>query len=335
MGPTGGLCRVVQVHVSQRCNLACRHCYSLSGPGAADGVPAALFAEALSDAATLGYNVAGFSGGEPLLYGALPELLRHAKAVGLVTTVTTNGILLGRRRLAQLSGNADLIAISLDGKPQSHDRMRGLPGAFEAMVRRLPELRESGIPFGFIFTLTLHNLDELPWVADFALEQGASLLQVHPLENVGRARTELAAAMPDSRELAWAVLAAARVEQLVAGRLQVQIDVAARDVLARQPERVFAAEGELSLEQSFAELLSPLVIEPDGTAVPIEYGLRRDLALGNIAEDRLAALAARWRVDVWPRFRQLCRRVHAEATRPDAPDILNWYERLSEAAAAA
>jgi MoaA/NifB/PqqE/SkfB family radical SAM enzyme len=335
MGPTGGLCRVVQFHVSQRCNLACRHCYSSSGPAGADGVAPAVFADALTDAAALGYNVAGFSGGEPLLYRALPELLAHAKALGLVTTVTTNGILLGRSRLATLLGKADLIAISLDGKPESHDRMRGLPGAFEAVARRLPELRDAGIPFGFIFTLTLHNLNELPWVADFALEQGASLLQIHPLERVGRARTELAGSVPDSQELSWAVLAAARVEELVGGRLQVQLDVAARQVLAREPERVFAAASRRSADSSFAALLSPLVIEPDGTAVPIEYGMRRDLALGNISETRLATLATRWRADVWPEFQQLCRRVHAEVTSPDAPDILNWYERISEAAAAA
>jgi MoaA/NifB/PqqE/SkfB family radical SAM enzyme len=335
MGPTGGLCRVVQFHVSQRCNLACRHCYSSSGPGGADGVEPADFADALTDAAALGYNVAGFSGGEPLLYRALPELLGHAKTLGLVTTVTTNGILLGRRRLATLRDRADLIAISLDGTPQSHDRMRGLPGAFEAMARRLPELRDTGIPFGFIFTLTLHNLNELPWVADFALEQGASLLQIHPLESVGRARTEFAGSVPDSRELSWAVLAAARIEDLVGERLQVQLDVAAREVIAREPERVFAAEAQCPADTNFAALLSPLVIEPDGTAVPIEYGLRRDLALGNIAETPLSTLAARWREDVWPRFQHLCRTVHADVTREDAPEVLNWYGRVSEAAAAA
>jgi len=33
---------------------------------------------------------------------------------------------------------------------------------------------------GFIFTLTFHNVHELEWVAQFAVEQGAKLLNSIP-----------------------------------------------------------------------------------------------------------------------------------------------------------
>jgi MoaA/NifB/PqqE/SkfB family radical SAM enzyme len=51
--------------------------------------------------------------------------------------------------------------------------MRASPHAFAQMASRLKGLRSSGIPFGFIFTLTQQNVHELQWVADFAAEQGA------------------------------------------------------------------------------------------------------------------------------------------------------------------
>jgi MoaA/NifB/PqqE/SkfB family radical SAM enzyme len=71
------------------------------------------------------------------------------------------------------------------------------PRAFSTMAARLEGVRRSGIPFGFIFTLTQFNLHELEWVAGFALQQGARLLQIHPLEEAGRAAERLAGARPD------------------------------------------------------------------------------------------------------------------------------------------
>jgi len=171
--------------------LKCLHCYSLSGPREREEVAASVLLAALTDAGQAGYGVASFSGGEPLLYKQLPALLHHAHDCGMITTVTTNGMLLDERKLETLQGAADLIAISLDGKPKSHNIMRASKQAFAGMLARLEGLRASEIPFGFIFTLTQYNLDELDWVASFALEQGARLLQIHPLEEVGRARAKL------------------------------------------------------------------------------------------------------------------------------------------------
>jgi MoaA/NifB/PqqE/SkfB family radical SAM enzyme len=197
MGPTGNSYRVLQIHPTRRCNLRCLHCYSSSGPEESSELSLTLLCNALTDASKEKYTVAGISGGEPLLYKPLRELLEHAHQCGMITTVTSNGMLLTERRLETLRGVVDLLAISLDGGPASHNRMRASERAFEMMAARLDGVRRSGIPFGFIFTLTQHNLHELDWVANFALEQGAKLLQIHPLEEVGRANTFLPGVRPD------------------------------------------------------------------------------------------------------------------------------------------
>src|SRR5215210_8985899 len=116
MGPTGRH-RIVQLHPTRRCNLRCLHCYSESGPDVREELSLELVCGLLEDAAAEGYTVAGFSGGEPLLYGPLAAALDQAHDCGLVTTVTTNGMPLTKARLAQLQGRADLLAISLDGVP--------------------------------------------------------------------------------------------------------------------------------------------------------------------------------------------------------------------------
>jgi len=277
--------------------------------------------------------VASFSGGEPLLYPHLRELLVHAHECGMLTTVTTNGMLLDERRLAALAGAADLVAISVDGMPESHNKIRASPLAFDGMASRLCALRSSGIPFGFIFTLTQYNLDELEWVACFALEQGASLLQIHPLEEVGRARQAMAGERPDDVEAAYAYVEATRIRELVSDSMAVQIDLLDRDQMRVNAGALFADElrGE-GWSRPFAELVSPLVIEPDGTVSPVQHGFALEYALGNIHTSRLRDLMDRWRVERLSPFRALCREVfEASALRTGLP-FFNWYEALGEAA---
>jgi MoaA/NifB/PqqE/SkfB family radical SAM enzyme len=240
LGPPGRKLASIQLHVSRRCNIRCLHCYSHSGPEEGETLALDLARRAVGDAVAEGYGNLAISGGEPLLYKPLRDLLAFSRKLGMVNTVTTNGMLLDARRLAVLEGVVDLIAISLDGAPESHDRMRNSPRAFETMRRRLPGLRESGIPFGFLFTLTQHNLHELDWVADFALEQGATTLQIHPLEEFGRAREELVGEAPDGRERSVAFLEFVRLQSKVGERLHLQIDLADSVALRRHPERVYA-----------------------------------------------------------------------------------------------
>jgi Fe-coproporphyrin III synthase len=325
------LLRVLQLHVSKRCNLACRHCYSSSGPEYVDELPSSVWHEVIEDAANAGYNVVGFSGGEPLMFKPLRALLLQARSLGMVTTVTTNGMLLDARRIDMLKGAVGLLAISLDGMPDSHDRMRGHPRAFATMARRLPALRAAGIPFGFIFTLTQFNLDEMIWAAEFAIAQGATLFQVHPLEAVGRAQQQLQASVPDDTELSYAVLAVARLKELVGQSLVIQLDVAGREAMAAFPDRVFASTHETKAGASLGELLSPLIVEPDGTVVPVEYGFSRQWALGNLRQARLPVLAQRWQAHRLTGFLDLCRRVHEESTRSDQPVVVNWYGKLAAA----
>lgn len=331
MGPTGPSLRVLQLHVSRRCNLACSHCYSGSGPHHSDELSVSVWRDVIEDAAGAAYNVVGVSGGEPLMFRELRALLLHARSFGMRTTVTTNGMLLDARRIQALDGAAGLIAISLDGTPESHDRMRNHHGAFATMERRLPDLRAAGIPFGFIFTLTQFNLHELVWAAEFALAQGAQLLQVHPLEAVGRARERLVDAVPDSTELSYAVLAVARLKQLVGDRLFIQLDVAGRDMIAASPETVFAGIDWPSSERPLGEMLSPLIVESDGTVVPIEFAFGRRWALGNLRDARLPVLAERWKRERLAGFRAMCQRVQRGATAPEEPAVINWYERVAQA----
>src|SRR5438132_1451093 len=231
MGPAGEA-RIIQVHPTRRCNLSCLHCYSSSGPRQAESLPAELLTAALADAVGEGYTVLAVSGGEPLLYPGLHDVLAAARDLGMRTGLVTNGMLLNRARLTAIVDLVDAIALSLDGVPSSHNRMRDNPRAFDGMAANLAHLRASGLPFAFVFTLTEHNVDELGWVARFAYDQGATSLQVHPLTSAGHARQSLPGCVPDATELGFARYEVQRVQAEYDGRLSVQIDIASTAALA-------------------------------------------------------------------------------------------------------
>jgi MoaA/NifB/PqqE/SkfB family radical SAM enzyme len=318
---------VVQIHPTTRCNLRCLHCYSVSSPQEQGLLQYETVRDVLTDARDQGYKVASFSGGEPLLCADLGRMLRHAKQLGMRTTVTSNGMLLSGHRLVMLEGQTDVLAISLDGVPEAHNRMRASENAFAGMLRNLPEVRASGISFGFIFTLTQHNVNEVAWAAQFAVEQGAKLFQIHPLEEVGRAADVLRRARPDETELAFAYLEAERLRAQYGKDLFVQLDIFHREILRQHPEW-FYAEEHWAEPQSLAECIAPLVIEVDGTAVPLEYGFGRQYALGNLQEQPLSELAQRWMRHGYGPFRDLCRRVYAEACQAAELPFLNWHELM-------
>jgi MoaA/NifB/PqqE/SkfB family radical SAM enzyme len=330
-GPTGDY-RVVQFHPSLRCNLRCHHCYSVSGPNEQDALSVETLVGAVIDLKAEGYNGIGVSGGEPLLYDGLLTLLGVAKAHGMITTVTTNGMLLTPTRAESFRGLVDVIAVSVDGTAATHNRIRGSGHAFSGMQRGLRSLRDAGIEFGVIFTLTIANLDELAGVVEMAVAEGASLVQVHPLEEVGRAGDDLPGLAPDERELAYAFLEVVRLRELHEN-VSIHLDVADRGVLSGGPQLGFAEPScATDPDAPLASMVAPVVLESDGVVVPLQHGFDRRFAIGDITRERFRDGAQRWRQTRQEAFFDLCRAVYDRNVPgpPDAP-FFNWYGAVTRA----
>lgn len=328
MGPTGHT-RVVQIHPTRRCNLRCLHCYSSSSPDERGMLDKELLFAAVSDAARAGYNWVSISGGEPLMYTHLVPVLAHARSCGLRGAIATNGMLLDARRLDALSDVVDLIAISVDGVPASHNSLRNSAHAFDLMAARLQGLRERNMNFGFIFTLTQHNLNELQWVVRFALEEGAKLVQVHPLDDVGHAETQMPDARPDEIETAYAWLLGRQLQKAVQDRLAIHVDLVSTETLKSSPARVFAAPAAVNSDTSFADIVTPLVIETDGTVSPLQYGFPRAYALGRLGDAPLARMMDAWRIEREAAFYALCRAAYEHLVAEGKPRFVSWYDEVA------
>jgi MoaA/NifB/PqqE/SkfB family radical SAM enzyme len=331
---TGPDIRVLQVHPTRFCNLRCAHCYSSSGPEERSRLAVPLLEESIGHAARLGYNMLSVSGGEPLLYPGLAAICEEAHRQKMLVTLVTNGTVMTEARIGVLAGAVDGVAISLDGAPARHNRMRGLPRAFQTMEKRLRWLRRESIPFGFVFTLTRDNLSELEWAADFAVGQGAAALQVHPIEEFGRALGDSSLQSLTGQEMATASVVVDCLRSIHDGRLIIQLDSLHRDSLPVEPDDVVSWKSGLDRGHRFlGELVSPLVIEDDGTVVPLRYGFPRSLALGNLYQRNLSEMAREWmrrRSGAYcDLYRDVLGRVRTSRSR-----FFNMYAMLAEEAAA-
>ena len=321
---------ILQIHPSLRCNLSCGHCYSSAGPMARTELDATTVCEVVSDAASMGYQVVSVSGGEPLMYGGLDKVLAHARSVNLRTTVTTNGFFNKQERLDRLCKLVDVLAISLDGPPEIHNEIRGSAHAFERLEAGLENVRKAGIHFGFIHTLTQRNWEHLLWVTAFAAGNGAHLLQIHPLELAGRAGSQMAGDASEDDMLAKVYILAFALASRYGETMKVQLDLLYRDHLREEPSLVYAEESEgRRVQTTPAQVLGLLVLEPDGTVVPVSYGFSRRYKLCNVKKQRLADAWPDYLANGYPEFRALCRRVWKELCAPDAPLLSNWHEVIA------
>jgi MoaA/NifB/PqqE/SkfB family radical SAM enzyme len=275
----------------------------------------------------MGYEVVSVSGGEPLMYSGLEEILAHARSLGLRATVTTNGFFTKGERLNRLRELVDVLAISLDGPPEIHNEIRGSARAFERLEAGLENVRQAGIPFGFIHTLTRRNWEHLLWVAEFAAGNGASLLQIHPLELAGRAGNQMVVDAPEDDVLAKVYLLAFALEAKYGDTMKVQLDLLHRDHLREEPSLIYAAESvDESGKSSPAQSLGLIVLEPDGTVVPVSFGFSRRYKLCNVKERRLAYAWPGYLTSGFLLFKSLCRRVWDELCAPESPLLSNWHE---------
>jgi len=180
---------VVVYNCTSRCNLRCRHCYSLSAISRDDEeLTTDQARDLLRQLADANCPVVLFSGGEPLLRADLFELLAHAKRLGLRTVISTNGTLIDADTAGRLAEcGVDYIGVSIDGDEKFHDDFRVQKGSFKAAVSGLENCRKAGIRVGLRFTITRANADQIPTVFDVARSIGIGRICFYHLIRTGRA----------------------------------------------------------------------------------------------------------------------------------------------------
>lgn len=235
----------------------------------------------LEEIARAGFKIVIFSGGEPLLRPDIYELIARAHALGLRPVCGTNGTLI-TPQVAQKLKAAGLAGagISLDSLDvATHDKLRGVPGAWQAAVDGMAACREAGLPFQIHTTVFDWNDREVEAITDFAVARGAVAHHVFFLVPTGR-----------GKDMAAEALARTRYERLLHRIIAKQRTVAIelKPTCAPQFMRVAKQEGlALRFTKGCLAGTAYCCITPWGDVHPCPYLY---LKVGNVRQEPFSAI---------------------------------------------
>lgn len=169
---------ILDVHITTRCNLRCRHCY-LKGLKAEDrrDMPLDIFSNLLIDASLHGVKTLILSGGEPLYHRNIDEVLDAYRLYYGSLAMATNGTLV-TDYIDLLSPEDRGIQISLDGDEEFHDWLRG-DGVYSAAIQAIEVLRERNITLSVAFTICRENLHCVEHVIELCHRYGIRHVNVN------------------------------------------------------------------------------------------------------------------------------------------------------------
>jgi len=162
--------------ITMRCNAKCSHCFCWEDLNI--GIPEPTLEQIDTMARTIPkIRILILTGGEPMLRRDMPEICDAFGKYGNVgeIKVNTNGLApdkieaLATGFKAKYPETALNFQLSLDGLEATHDRIRGIPGNFEKVIRSLQIIYEMGRTMPLLTTDVLtvinaenwHELDEL------------------------------------------------------------------------------------------------------------------------------------------------------------------------------
>jgi MoaA/NifB/PqqE/SkfB family radical SAM enzyme len=139
--------RIVDLAVCYECNLSCAHCsaeYLKNGKKPLDLKDYSRIVAQAEEFDNLSFNI---TGGEPLLYKHLHELIPLLKPEKHYISIQTNGMLLTAERAKTLAGlGVNCITTSLDSPYRvKHNRFRGSSKSYDAVISAVKNARKAGM----------------------------------------------------------------------------------------------------------------------------------------------------------------------------------------------
>ncbi len=192
---------LVEVLVTQKCNLACLYCLAGAGPDMPHLHPEFGY-KAVDEAFRLRKDIPlgiQLSGGEPFvnfkLFRALVEYIEEKRQttgrdVAIVTQ--SNGTLINDEIAEFIKAHGIRVGISIDGPSHLNNRSRPLLGggpSHERTLRGIQTLQRHGIDFGAILVLNSLNVGYPQEIADYSVELGIKSIKINPVNMIGDAQT--------------------------------------------------------------------------------------------------------------------------------------------------
>jgi len=285
------------VEVTQCCNHACLHCYNVWQGGQYPkgeldtSRTLGLLAKALDESDCSHVTL---TGGEPLLRPDLPAILDFLRERGVRVTVISNGRLLDeamtRDLLRRGVGLFELPLLS--DRREVHDTLSGAPGAWDAVLAAMANIRTLRGQFVAVFVATRLNIDRLYETIKLAFAFGARGLMLNRFNPGGRGRQHVEELLPTVRQVRQALEVANSAAEEFGLPISCSIPIQPCLIDTRPFKKLgfgFCAAGS---ERAYYTL------DPLGNLRPCNH---TDTILGNLFDEPFAALIAPERMDAFTR----------------------------------
>jgi len=168
----------------------------------------------------------------------------------------------------------------------------------------------------------------LSWLYQFADNEGALGVHVHPLSLTGKATLNLEDAVPDSLEFKMgAYLAALLIANRQGGGPGVIFDVIRRKILEEGRWPLKDGTDNEIITSPIPELTPSLIVEPDGCVLPFIYGFPRQWALGFLGSQPLEEMSRSWRLKTAPTIKSIVKKTLAHLKEIEA-EYVDFFSEL-------
>ena len=173
--------------ITNQCNMLCKHCMNNSGENSKRELKKEEIKQLLDELKLYQIQHLYISGGEPLLYYAIDEVLEYAYQLGIKIVLATNGIEI-KKHLPTIKKYVDAVSVSLDGIGETHDRFRGVIGAYDKLVNALDILQSESIVTKMSTIIWKGNMNQISEIVSLAKKKGVVKLNLNMIVPEGRAK---------------------------------------------------------------------------------------------------------------------------------------------------
>lgn len=174
-------------NLTNLCNLSCDHCYASATQSRAGEFSTGEALALIPELEKAGVGFVILSGGEPLTWPGLFEISTALQEAGIITYLSTNGLLVGEGNVEAIRDHFDYVGISIDGRPEIHDEFRGKKGAHRQSLDAIRLCLQQDIKVGVRFTMTPQTIESLPYIFGLAEAEGIPKIYLSHLVYSGRA----------------------------------------------------------------------------------------------------------------------------------------------------
>lgn len=176
------------LELTDKCNLACKHCYRDAGV-TGDFMPKEKLFHAIDRAIEQGLSIIELTGGEVTLHPDFCEIVDYVSARLEVVAILTNGYYYNEEIINCLLRNKEhlLVNISIDSSySEYHDSFRGKKGAWEKSCNLIRILADNGILVRVAMSVTPQNMFDVENTVKMVKEWGVKSFAFETVSGFGR-----------------------------------------------------------------------------------------------------------------------------------------------------